>query len=317
MKNITITYPNFSQKAISFTLDDGNLEWDKVVIEIMRPHGVIGTFNLTMPKYDQLSKEGYRELYSGYGIANHCAMHPYAFLDGVDYKVTDEPFDKEKGDPELIYKSPDDDRLYYIMKTRGWRLITTPEHYIELVEEAETALEELFGVKIKGFVWPFGEQSSEVVHEYLKGRFESVRRTGAILNKDGFDAPQEYFGWSYNATHTNLLEVAEMYEAEPDNGNLKLFTFGVHSVDYPRAGKLDTLKEFAEKYGDRKAEFWYATIDDIFDYLKASRAILITDDYIVNTSDEVIYLKRTDNGQIIVLPQGAKLTNQNEEEYYV
>ena len=108
-----------------------------------------------------------------------------------------------------------------------------------------------------------------------------------------------------------------MYEAEPDNGNLKMFTFGDHSIDFYRAGKLDALKEFAEKYGDRPTEFWYTTIDELVGYVKATRSLVVTDDCIENTTDKDIYLKRTDNGQKIVLPKGARLTALNEQEYYV
>jgi hypothetical protein len=40
MRKIEIYYPNSSRKAISFTIDDGNVPRDKNFIDIVNPHGI-------------------------------------------------------------------------------------------------------------------------------------------------------------------------------------------------------------------------------------------------------------------------------------
>ena len=39
-------FPGFTQKAITFSIDDGNLKHDKTFIDIVKPAGIKGTFNL-------------------------------------------------------------------------------------------------------------------------------------------------------------------------------------------------------------------------------------------------------------------------------
>ena len=79
MKQIDLNfYPGWTRKAITFSLDDGNVVYDKKLIDIVKPAGIKGTFNLTTPLKALPSKEDYRALYAGFEIANHSHLHPYA-----------------------------------------------------------------------------------------------------------------------------------------------------------------------------------------------------------------------------------------------
>ena len=69
------TYPNGSRKAITFTIDDGNITYDKKFLEILKPHGIKGTFNLCSDHMNYMSKKEYVDFYSGYEISNHCKAH--------------------------------------------------------------------------------------------------------------------------------------------------------------------------------------------------------------------------------------------------
>ena len=308
-----ITYPGFRMKAISFTLDDGNLDKDARVIEIVGKHGIKGSFNLCLTNYKDEEREMYRRLYSGYGIANHVFNHPYAFSDGVEYTVTDEPFDPDKSDFEKIYKKPNSDSLYYIHKTRGWRIITTAERYIELTEMTSDRIERIFGYRPSGFVYPFGEMASARIKEYLYSTFRSVRRTGCNPDPE-FSLPESFLPWMYNANHLNLLELAKRFDSLPDD-RLRLFVFGVHSTDFERFDNYESLTRFAEMYGDREADFWYATIDEIVDYKASLDEVKISRGSIINNSCSDIYLLTGDKR--VVLQAGMTLTDENKENYYV
>ena len=76
MKRIEICYPNYSKKAITFTLDDGSIVYDGKMIAILAPYGICGTFNLSGCDLTKHTREEYRALYAGFEIANHCKMHP-------------------------------------------------------------------------------------------------------------------------------------------------------------------------------------------------------------------------------------------------
>ena len=284
-----ITYPNYSNKAISFSIDDGNLKYDCPFLDILRPHGILGTFNLS-PRRDEPSKiEGIAEIYQGYGIANHVAYHPRAFLDGVEYDISDDPFDPDTADPGKVYRSPKYDGIYLDKRPLGWRNIVPAVKYIECIKESREILEEVFEREINGFVWPFGYQNSAEITDYLYKNTSYVRRTGCTHSDGDFAPPESFYEWRCTANQTSLLEDAALFEACESEG-LKLFTFGVHSVDYERYDGFESLTAFAERYGDRPRDFWYASIEDIFDYITATRRLDIGDGYIQNNSDSSIYL---------------------------
>ena len=111
--------------------------------------------------------------------------------------------------------------------------------------------------------------------------------------------------WTYNADHSNLLHYAERYEAYPDDGELKFFSFGVHSWDFERLGKWDDLKTFAEKYGDRPETYYYAGVGEIFDYQDATEKVEFTDTTVKNGSDMTVYFEY--GGEKYTLAAGESL----------
>jgi len=303
---LELFYPNYSKKAFTFTIDDGNVKYDRRFIEILRPRGIKGTFNLVSSIVLQ-NREESLELYSDYEIANHCKYHPYCFRDGVGYCISAEPYVPGASDPKKIFRCEKYPGLYYFEATPNrWRLIAPAELYIKLVEECKEELEEVFGKgRVKGFVWPFHEQSSEIVKSYLKENYPSVRKTGSLRDSTGFAVPSDRMNWSYNASHLNLLEVAKLYDEYDCGEELRFFAFGVHGADYEKLDDWKTLETFAELYGDRPNDFWYAAVSEIFDYVDAANSLIITEDGVENRSDIDIYCKLS--GKKCVIKSGEKL----------
>lgn len=306
MKKFEICYPNYSKKSLTFTMDDGRIKYDTKLMSILKPAMIKGTFNI--PRVTEATPEEYREIYRGYEIANHCKHHPAAFEDGVEYKVSGEPFDKETSDPEYIYPHPEIEGLYYIKRTRGWRLIAEPNAYIRCIEECHSELEEVFGEgSIRSFVWPFNEQSCAAVKLYLGGMsYYGVRKSGVSLDTTGFGFPEDTHRWICNANHNNLLEIMEKYDSYPDDGELKFFAFGVHASDFEVNDKWADLEEFASRYGNRPDDFWYATVGEIFDYVLASRSLTVSDGAVRNDSSLPIYILL--NGERRVISPNEELS---------
>jgi peptidoglycan/xylan/chitin deacetylase (PgdA/CDA1 family) len=284
-------YPGFVRKAITFTIDDGNLALDKKLIDIVKPHGIKGTFNLCSPR-ENVTPEEYRALYSGFGIANHCKNHPLAMVPGQEYKISKDPFDPATSDKEYLYNT-DVEGYYRISTPRGWRSIATYEAYVKFIDECKAELEAIFGEgSIRGFVWPFYRQADERILEYVKREgYGSARRTGALRDSTGFSTPKDRLDWTYNTGDTTLLEVAELYESLPDDGELKFFSFGVHSSDFENNNTWQDLISFAEKFGDRPDTYWYATVDEIFDYEDALGSLTVNKDSLYNGTDITLYIK--------------------------
>ena len=284
-------YPGWVRKSITFTIDDGNLLYDKRFIDIVKPYGIKGTFNLCLPDLEKHTPAFYREFYDGFEIANHCAYHPFALTSDKQKPLSSDKFDPESADPEKLYLSSID-RVYHVKVNAGWRFVCDTERYIELVRLANERLEEVFGEgSVTAFVWPFGEQKDEGIMKYLEGAFESVRKTGDVGSKTGFAVPTDLMHWSNNVREKELLKLAHEYESYEDDGELKFFCLGLHSIDYERAGRWGDLEKFAATFGNRPDTFYYATVRDIFRYRDAMNRLTVTDTEVVNPTDITLYIK--------------------------
>lgn len=302
-------FPGWVRKSVTFTIDDGNVEMDKKFLDIVRPAGILGTFNLCYS--DRMSPEEYREMYSGYEIANHVIYHPEIFVPGTDYIFSEETFNKETADIKTVYRHPDVEGTwivngyYYGISTERWLLIVNPERYNELLDETNEKLNNIFGEgTVRSFVWPFGQQVD------YKGVLDHVKEIGYYGARDAgmpvksFSLPSDRLHWKYCAMDHDLLGKMEEYDSLSDDGNLKFFSFGVHSIDYERNSSWDDLRTFCEKYGRRPDEFYYAAVGQIFDYEDAIAAMKITDTKIENTSNLTLYVK-IDGKPVTVAPKST------------
>ena len=284
-------FPGWTRKSISFTIDDGNIAMDEKFLSIVKPAGIKGTFNLCTPLKNHMSDEDYRRFYRGFEIANHCRRHPHPFSPRISPKIVTEPFCEETADKSCAYPT-EEEGLYRIFQSNWNYYVATNEKYMELTDTCTKELEQVFGKDtIKDFVWPFGEQNNPAVMQALIDRgFRSIRATGDVGDSTGFALPRDRMHWSYNAHHKTLLRTAPLYDAFPDDGELKLFCFGVHSIDFERDGNWGDLETFCEEYGNR-SDFWYAAMGDIFDYEDAVKAVTVSDEEIKNNSGIDLYIK--------------------------
>ncbi len=285
-------FPGWVRKSITFTIDDGNIVTDQKMMDMIKPAGIRGTFNLCTP-LKKMSSAEYAEFYRGYEIANHCNYHLYPMTERIARTTKEIPFDKETADPAYAYPA-EMPGVYYVAVPTGWRRVAwSTETYMDNVDACQRELEEIFGKgSVQDYVWPYGMQKNEDVFGRLKAYgFRSIRTTGNVRESTGFALPADRTRWSYNADHHDLCEVATLYDVYPDDGELKFFSFGVHSVDFENTDRWGELKAFCDRMGNRPKDFWYATVGEIFDYEDAVKALTVTDDSISNQSELTVYLK--------------------------
>ena len=283
------TFPGWIKKAVSFTIDDGNLRLDKRFIETVKPGGITGSFNICgLGRMGGLTPDEYREFYRGFEVTNHCAEHPKVILPEDNYVIADEPFDPMTADREKIYPTATEG-LYYKFFKSWWGKVATTDAYIRLIDQGKEEIESVFGEgSVVAYVWPYHSQRDPRLHEHLKAAgYASVRTTGMA----GFELPADRMNWCYNANHTNLNARAAEFDALADDGELKWFCFGVHSHDFENNNCWDVLEAFVESYGNRPHDFWYATVRDILEYEDAVNAAEITEAAITNNSDKTLYAK--------------------------
>ena len=302
-------YPGWTRKAISFSIDDGKLDTDKKFMDIVEPYGIRGTFNLCSERLVRMTPEEYREFYRGHEIANHCKYHPAAFVDGEEYDISDEPFDRESSDRSKLHRFDGEEGLYHTARAAGgWARRATADAYIRLVEEGHRELEKVFGEgSIRCFIWPYGQQKNQKVMDYVHSipyyygdRWTHIGKTPEVYfappTKDVFYAP---------GRHNTLLEMAKSFEDLPDDGELKFFCFGIHSIDYERDEKWGDLLTFAKTYGARPEDYYYATVAEIYDCSEATKRVEISDTEIKNPGGIDIYIKI--DGERRVLKAGRSI----------
>lgn len=306
MENVSFYFPGWVRKSLTFTIDDGNVTLDAKFRGYTEPAGFKGTFNLCTPLKALKTAEEYREFYKGYEIANHCRYHAYPFAENRPVILKDELFDPATADRSYGYRT--EEKGLYRIYTYAWTYMADDEKFMDLVDDCNRELENIFGKgKVRGFIWPCGEQKNPRVFEALKDfGFRSIRKTGCVKGRTGFAMPADRMRWSYNADYTCMKEVGELYDALPDDGNLKFFCFGVHSSDFESNGCWNVLEDFCRKYGRRPGDFWYASVGDIFDYEDAVKSAMISDGLLVNSSALTLYV--TVNGKRATVAPGESIS---------
>lgn len=295
-------FPGFVRKSVTFTLDDGIYQYDKKVVEILKNVGFKGTFNINNP-----ASVSDPSIYEGFEVANHHILHAVAMKDNYAALEIVEEFLPENADRSKVYlKSQTIDGkqvegLYYVFIGNSWHPLASNDTYTEYLKWTEIELEKIFGEgSIVGFAYPHGNQYNDAVIEYLKSAgYLYGRRTGNLKGTTGFALPKDRFTWTYNADHNCLNEVMAEYDAYEDDGELKMFSFGVHAKDFETYAKWGELIRFANLYGNRSEDFWYASNREIFEYEDALNELIITDEKIVNDSDVDIFV--TINGERTII----------------
>lgn len=198
-----IHFLGWTRKSITFSIDDGDIPNDIKFLDIVRPAGILGTFNISSPI--RTTHEHYRELYRGYEIANHCAHHPLLMMEEQDFNI-----------------------------------------------------------------------------------------------------PEDKTHWLYTVRESNLLSGMKLYENYPDDENLKVIVIGVHARDYERNEKWDDLRSFAEIYGNRPDDYYYAINIDINEYEAAVKSLIIGESTVENPTDKDIYM--TVLGERVILKAKSKIS---------
>ncbi len=312
-------YPGFVRKAVTFTIDDGNISYDSEFLNIIRPVGIVGTFNLI--DTNSVTAVEYLKMYEGYEVANHNSIHSLPWLDGIDFsniEIKNEIFNSQTADPKYMYKT-NIEGLYYIDyythivpsdKEPSWHPIAIDSTYTKYAEMTKENIDSVFGDgSVVGYAYAHGKLSESVKQYLIDEKYLYARKTG--YNTDTtFALPKDRFEWTYNADVSNLNSTMASYASLSDNGELKMFAFGVHSKDFTATVEgisgWELLKTFAKTYGDRHDEFYYATNRQIFEYEDAVEALKYENGTLINDSDINLYVSL--NGKKVIIPANSVYT---------
>ncbi len=256
-QKVTITYPGWKLKALSFSYDDGVIE-DRELIKIFDRYNIKATFNVSIGKAVKkperfIQPAEIKTLYKNHEVASHGYLH----------------------------------RTMILLKDRSLN---------EEIALNQEEIAKILGNPPPGFAYPYGRHTSTKaptrVYEALAKNNLVYARTCKMA--DSFDLPQNFLQWHPYCHHNRAKGVAKKfldYKAE----KMSVLIIWGHSYEFAANVKrkraenwklIDNLcKELAHK-----PEIWYATMADIALYVNATRKLTIDKNEIKNNSDLPVYL---------------------------
>lgn len=240
MTKAYVRFPDFKRKAVTLSYDDGPRQ-DKRLIEIMKKHGLKGTFNLN----------------SGCFAKEYCGV--------------------EKG--AMTVKEALDLYLPSGMEVaiHGYKHMSLPKVDFAMATndicQDRKELERIFGRIINGMAYANGAYSDEIV-EMLKANGVKYART--VISTESFNLPTDWLRLPTTCHHKNprLMELARSFVEQEEhpyfwrNAPIMFYLWG-HSYEFDNNDNWNVIEEFAEYIGGRE-DVWYATNSEIFNYLEAS-----------------------------------------------
>ena len=263
MKYSFMRFPNFRDKAVTLSYDDGVI-YDERLIQIMSSNRLKGTFNINSGMFAtdensrRLTKTSAIDLYLDSG--NEIAVHGYRHLAIAEV------------DSAMAVNDILQDRL---------------------------ELEKIFGTIVKGMAYAYGSYDDKTV-EILKSCGIDYART--TISTEKFDVPTDWLRLCPTCHHKNprLMELAkEFIELNPTRNpwvkRPKMFYLWGHSYEFNDNNNWEIFEEFSEYIGSRD-DVWYATNGEIYEYVKAFESLKFSVDgkMIYNPSCVTIYLNYFD-----------------------
>lgn len=276
MRYIFLRYPEGKTKAVTFSYDDG-LQSDLTMAEILSRHGMKGTFNLSSAGFGNpvnLSEEQVKTglIEKGFEIACHGKSHLSAA------------------------------RL-------------RPARTVEEVLDCRKELEKMFGTIVRGYAYP----DTSFLHSENGGNYEVTREILTLLDvayartlagdNDRFSLPTDWLAWMPTAHGTNPeldayiekfvgLDVNGLYPSEKWP---RLFYIWGHSSEF--CADWSRLESICDKLGG-KADTWYATNIEIYEYCHAYQQLIWSADGLTVCNPTLLDLWLDAEGTTVKVPSG-------------
>lgn len=273
MASYFMRFPGDKPKALTLSYDDNVCE-DVRLVEIMKKHGLKGTFNINSGQYSpegsvgDVFHYGHRRLTLKESQALHADGTMEVACHGVNH-----PFLEQ---------------------------LPTPLCVKEVYEDRRN-LERNYHRMVRGMAYPFGTSSDGVV-AVLKSCGICYSRDVATTEK--FDLPTDWYHWKGTCHHNNprLMELAKQFVQDQRHWGPMLFYLWGHSYEFEDSGSWHIIEEFADYMGGRQ-DIWYATNLEIYDYVHAFRQLIFSADghTAYNPTNTTLFL-RTGKGHFAIEP---------------
>lgn len=240
MVNTELLFPEGKRKALTLSYDDG-VEQDQKLIELLNHHGVKATFNLSSGCYPE---------------------------EGIQWPEGQIHRRLTKSGATKVYKDSGHEIASHGL-THPW-LDQSPVGVAahEIVEDRKN-LEQQFGTIVRGFAYPYGTYTDQVV-ETLRNAGMVYART--VHSTHDFAVPTDWLRMPATCHHDDpeLMNLAKRFVEEQPIWNSWLFYLWGHTFEFEANNNWNVIEEFLDYVGGRE-DIWYATNIEIHDYVEAYR----------------------------------------------
>ena len=243
-------FPNGLSKALTFSYDDAVRE-DIRLVSIFRENGLSATFNINSGLYANEGDFEASENKVGFRMTREQATELYS-QDGIEpaLHAFSHPF---------LETLPRAQVTYEIAKDRA-------------------NLEKQFGRITRGMAYPYGTFSDDVVRVLEDCGIAYCRTTKASRN---FKIPTDWLRLSPTCHHKDpaLGELTEQFlqaEPTPSQQPLLFYIWG-HAYEFARENNWELIESLAKTLSG-KADVWYATNMEIYEYVEAFRSLVFSMD---------------------------------------
>lgn len=253
---INMRFPGFLKKALTLSYDDG-VDTDIKMIEILNKYGIKGTFNLNSGLFSELPRSADNDHYF-YHLTKKQALELYT-VSGHEVAVH--------------------------TRTHPFLEKLSPEEIAREIMEDRRALEEMFGVVVRGMAYPFGTYDDRVVNIAAAC---GIAYSRTVVSTGCFDIPTDWFHMNTTCHHndSNLMKYATDFVDANIERPLLFYLWG-HTYEFRSDNNWHVIEDFCHKVGNR-SDVWYATNIEVYDYVEAFNSLSFSADYSLVYNPSVI-----------------------------
>lgn len=231
-------FPGGRAKALTFSYDDG-VHPDRRLIEIFDKYGMKGTFNINAGLF---APEG--------------TVYP---PDAVSGRLP-------KSEAYALYADSPHEVAIHGYTHQYMTNLPTSQMVSEILDDRKN-LEEMFGRRITGGAYPYGNYNDDVVEAL---RLCGIKYCRTTVSTESFAIPTDWLRLPATCHHANprLMKLADEFISLGIDRQPRLFYVWGHSYEFNQKQNWNVIEDFCEKMSDNE-EIWYATNIEIYDYIEA------------------------------------------------
>ncbi len=234
VESVILRFPNFKQKAVTFSYDD-DVVFNVKLAQIFNRYGVKATFNLNGGRFAEQTGERIM-----------CAADAVRLFGESDFEIAMHGY-----------------RHFSLAQTEK------ASAAMEILKDRET-LEKLFGRIIKGLAYGNGSFNADVINLM---RSIGVKYARTIRNTRDFKLPDDFLAWHPTCHHGDpaLYELFDKFTSIKQNrlhdaDPLLFFVWG-HAYEFNDKNNWELIENFLEKVTAYKDDLYFGTCGEICDYV--------------------------------------------------